>query len=173
MEMYVVLSHNDGSGGTLFTTNPFPTKDAAFRWMENDILQLLSETGHKISCEDYLDDNGAAMEICGVTYEWSIATIDIPTGRAVVPLNNTTNLVAEVDSDSDFRMIYVGIERDGSFTQDLVAVGEDYEFADDLEIIHKSGAYAVRVYSDSGSEDYTHKYYIKQYEYEEPNEYFF
>ena len=162
MKMYVVLSHNDGSGETLFSTNPFPIKHDAIKWMQDDINELLLQSGHKISCEDSICDDGAAIEICGVMYEWSIAAIDVPTDRAIIPLSNNTNLVAEADGDSDFRIIYVGIERDGFFVQDLVAVGEDYEFADDLEIIHKSGVYAVRVYSDSGSEDYTQKYYIKQ-----------
>lgn len=161
MQMYVVLSHNDGAGETLHTTAPFHLKDDAIDWMRKDISTVCNH--HKISDDDFIDDDGAAIEVCGVMYEWAISPIEIPEDRAVVRLDNNTSLVADVDKDGDFRMIYVGFERDGFFTQDLVSVGEDYEFADDLEVIHKSGVFAVRVYSDDKSEDYTHKFYIKQY----------
>lgn len=74
-------------------------------------------------------------------------------------------LVAEMNFDKNYREIFVGIETDGVWTQDLAIVGQQYHYADD-KIVYKNST-SVKIYSDAASEDYTHDFVVDLFKEEE------
>ena len=76
--------------------------------------------------------------------------------RVVVPLPNGDALIAEANSDTDYKEIFVGIESptNGAYYQDLAIVGADYSYPKDAP---------VQVTDDEYSEDYTHEFHVNRY----------
>lgn len=51
------------------------------------------------------------------------------TNRIEIPLKDGTILVAEQNTDSDYpRELYVGLEKDGVWVQDIAFVGQSYQY---------------------------------------------
>ena len=86
--------------------------------------------------------------------------------RIEVPLYGNTKLVAEINTDPDYREIIVGIEWDGSWMQDLAVVREEYRW-DEVHGVSRyvpvHDKYEVLVYGDCDSEDWTDSFQIDGY----------
>ena len=90
-------------------------------------------------------------------------------GRIRIPLTDNMALVAEKGLDGDYKEIYIGIEKDGIWYQDLAFVRECYHYGDrqdekGSETIPEHGKYEVAVYADDSQEDYTDIFRIREYE---------
>lgn len=70
--MYILTSHNDGAGSTL-NAYDFPTFNAASEAMKEEIRELYEEMHREYREEDgEIYDDGAALELFGVMYEWKV-----------------------------------------------------------------------------------------------------
>lgn len=67
-------------------------------------------------------------------------------------------LVAEINPDKDYRGIFIGIEKDGVWTQDIAIAGQWYRYKEG-EIVYENRV-SVKVYSDASDEDYTHEFVV-------------
>lgn len=73
-----------------------------------------------------------------------------------IPLTETLTLTAEASTDPDFNEIYIGVEKDNVWHQDLAIVREVYEIDNyGSTIIHYPDEYEILLYSNPNSEDYT------------------
>lgn len=78
-------------------------------------------------------------------------------------------LVAEKNSDPNFKEVFVGLDdNNGGVIQDLAVIGGAYHF-EDLNVVHDKGV-SVKVYSDKDNEDYTHEFSVGIYEPDEEKE---
>lgn len=81
-----------------------------------------------------------------------------------IHLYDNTFLVAEQNEGLVYKELYIGIEKDGVWIQDLATVREKYHYDDNvLHVVHDHGEYEVLVYADKEDEDYTHKFVIGEY----------
>ena len=87
-----------------------------------------------------------------------------------IRLTDEVFLVAEIDAgsyDMSYKEIFIGLERDGVWFQDLAIVREKYHYedaaCDKSVVVPDHGKYEVLVYSDECCEDYTHKFVINEY----------
>ncbi len=74
-------------------------------------------------------------------------------------------LVAEINPDKDYREIFIGIEKDGVWTQDLAIVGQWYRHKENK--IVRENRVSVKVYSDATDEDYTHEFVVDLFQEED------
>lgn len=86
-------------------------------------------------------------------------------GKIVVPLGNGFNLVAVKSEDEPYeKEIYIGIvQGDINWWQDLAVIRPSYSVIGD-DVVWRDDNYDVIVYTDEGSEDYTHKFSVKLYD---------
>ncbi len=71
-------------------------------------------------------------------------------------------LTVDKSADPNFpRAIYIGLEKDGQWLQDLVFVTQKYHYGED-ELVYEEGI-RVLVYADKDSEDYTNEFNIGIY----------
>ena len=86
--------------------------------------------------------------------------------RIVIDLG-FAKLVAEKGTDDKYHEIYVGIEKNGVWLQDLAVVREKYHYKDspnsDIPTVVNEGKFEVLVYANKDDEDYTNKFIIEQY----------
>ena len=86
--------------------------------------------------------------------------------RIVIDLG-FAKLVAEKGIDDKYNEIYVGIEKNGVWVQDLAIVREKYHYEDspnsDLPTVVNEDKFEVLVYANKDDEDYTNKFIIEQY----------
>lgn len=86
--------------------------------------------------------------------------------RIVIDLG-FAKLVAEKGTDNNYNEIYVGVEKEGSWSQDLAIVREKYHYKDNpnsgIPTVVNEGKFEVLVYADKNDEDYTNKFIIEQY----------
>lgn len=87
-----------------------------------------------------------------------------------IRLTDEVSLVAEIDVGSHimpYKEIFIGLERDGVWFQDLAIVREKYHYedaeCDESVVVPDHGKYEVLVYSDECCGDYTHKFVISEY----------
>ena len=83
--------------------------------------------------------------------------------RIEIKLNEHLALVAEINPDDNYKEIFVGVEKDGRWCQDLVIVGEGYHYDGDLNTVPNDN-YRVLVYGNAKQEDCTDVFTIKKYE---------
>ena len=67
-------------------------------------------------------------------------------------------LVAEVNPDQSYREIFIGIETDGVWTQDLAIVGQRYHYEEEKTI--NEDRLSIKIYADANDEDYTHEFKV-------------
>lgn len=86
-------------------------------------------------------------------------------GKIVIPLSNGYELVAEQNTDPNYRNeIFIGItDGNGVWWQDLAVVRNAYEIGDDLGVRWKEDEFDVLVYSDENNEDFTHDFTVGLY----------
>lgn len=90
--------------------------------------------------------------------------------RIEIDLGNGCKLTAEVGSDPMYpREIYVGIEKDGIWYQDL-AIIKNTEKLLNGELTYIPNLFSVLVFADENLEDYTDRFEIKTHEEEEEKE---
>ena len=86
--------------------------------------------------------------------------------RIVIDLG-FAKLVAEKGTDDKYNEIYVGIEKNGVWVQDLAVVREKYHYEDnpdsDMPTVVNEDKFEVLVYANKDDEDYTNKFIIEQY----------
>lgn len=86
--------------------------------------------------------------------------------RIVIDLG-FAKLVAERGIDNKYNEIYIGIEKDGVWVQDLATVREKYHYEDnpnsDIPNVVNEDKFEVLVYADKNNEDYTNKFTVEQY----------
>lgn len=87
--------------------------------------------------------------------------------RIVIDLG-FAKLVAEKGFDDKYNEIYIGIEKNGVWVQDLAIVREKYHYkdihdSDILPTVVNEGKFEVLVYANKDDEDYTNKFIIEQY----------
>ena len=75
-------------------------------------------------------------------------------------------LVAERGIDTKYNEIYIGIEKNGVWTQDLAVIREKYHYEDNpisdiLDVVNED-KFEVLVYADKDNEDYTNRFTIEQ-----------
>lgn len=85
-----------------------------------------------------------------------------------VDLGNGVTLVAEFDGNQSMPEITIGLEKNGSYFQDLAVIGSDWEVknvisTNDKLILHPERI-SMKVYSDAESEDYTHDFKVPVFE---------
>lgn len=86
---------------------------------------------------DYMIDNGVSVgQIC----------IDASFGK----------IVAERSSDPNYPAVYIGVEQNGEWAQDLVVVEEQYHYDDHCEKVN-DGDVSVYLFRDDDIDDYTEK----------------
>ncbi len=86
--------------------------------------------------------------------------------RICLRLTDEVFLVAEINIGAHimpYKEIFVGLERDGVWFQDLAVIREKYYYEDTLTVVPEHGRYEVLVYSDSDDEDYTHRFVIEEH----------
>ena len=89
--------------------------------------------------------------------------------RSETTLGNGYKIVAERSRDPDFPTeVYVGIEKDGAWIQDLVCVRNAYKIINDKVEVNPK-AIEILIYGDTYSEDYTDKVVVDIYKDEEGN----
>lgn len=71
------------------------------------------------------------------------------------------NLVVEKNIDDNYKEIFIGIEEDGVWVQDIAIVRNAYYYDDNDNVVLEDHA-EVLVYADSNNEDYTHKFSINK-----------
>ena len=71
-------------------------------------------------------------------------------------------LIVERNLDPGYNEVFVGLERNGVWVQDLAIVGQQYHYGDDCNVIGENGM-RVLVYADAENEDYTHEFKIDVY----------
>ena len=76
-----------------------------------------------------------------------------------VKLDNGVTLVAEFDGNQSMPEITVGLEKNGSYFQDLAVIGTDWDVKRDRIVLHPDRI-SVKVYSDAEDEDYTHDFKV-------------
>lgn len=76
--------------------------------------------------------------------------------RIEVDLCNGVKLVAEVGTGTHFPAIYIGLERNGVWFQDLTFAEQSYD-VDGTKIVFNNSTVDVALYGDEHSEDYTQK----------------
>lgn len=82
--------------------------------------------------------------------------------RIELQISDNTKLVAEINPDpAGYKEIFIGIERDGCWVQDLAVVGKQYHYDDGLIVVLDDG-FRVLVYGDSEDENYTNKFLINE-----------
>lgn len=101
------------------------------------------------------------------------------TSEVSVPLGEGRELVAEANTDKDYKELFIYLRKDGMvITQDLAIVRQKYEYAgcsgarippfvDDSDVVQVPGEYEVLVYGDSKNEDYTKAFVIDEWKGEE------
>lgn len=82
--------------------------------------------------------------------------------RIELQISENTKLVAEINPDKDYKEIFVGVEKDGCWIQDLVRIGKPYEYDSNLNVIMKDG-YRIMVFGDGYSDDCTHDHIVDEY----------
>lgn len=87
--------------------------------------------------------------------------------RIVIDLG-FAKLVAEKGIDDKYNEIYVGVEKNGVWVQDLAIVREKCHYKDShdsdiLPTVVNEGKFEVLVYANKDDEDYTNKFIIEQY----------
>ena len=87
--------------------------------------------------------------------------------RIVIDLG-FAKLVAEKGIDDKYNEIYVGIEKNGVWVQDLAILREKFHYKDShdsdiLPTVVNEGKFEVLVYANKDDEDYTNKFIIEQY----------
>lgn len=81
--------------------------------------------------------------------------------RIEIELPNGMKLVALQNQDPNFdKEIFIGIEKDGWWYQDLATVRNAYSVNDNLQTVWDMGMMEVLVYADAYNENYTHKFSI-------------
>lgn len=83
-----------------------------------------------------------------------------------VLLDNGYKIVVERSTDPNFpREVYVGIEKDGMFIQDLVVVRNSYKILDNgcESVEYAPDKIDMLIYGDSNIEDYTEKVTVDIY----------
>lgn len=89
------------------------------------------------------------------------------TNRIELQISDNTKLVAEINPDpAGYKEIFIGVEENGIWKQDLAIVGKPYRYDSDLHVVLNDG-FRVLVYGDAEMEDYTNEFLIDEYEYEE------
>lgn len=82
--------------------------------------------------------------------------------RVEVWLENGKKFVAEVGAGDLYKEIYLGIEDEDGFWQDVAILGEAYEYGPGGYMAVKPGMYRLYVYGDADREDYTTAFNIAQ-----------
>lgn len=86
--------------------------------------------------------------------------------RIVIDLG-FAKLVAEKGIDNKYNEVYIGIEKDGVWVQDLAVVRQKYHYKDnpnsDIPDVVNEDKFEVLVYADKNDEDYTNRFVIEQY----------
>lgn len=80
-----------------------------------------------------------------------------------IKLTDDTYLVADANSDSDYKEIVLYVEKDGLPFQDLAIVRESYHYEDE-KVVPDHGKYDVLVFEDEFDESYTSNFHINEYE---------
>lgn len=75
-------------------------------------------------------------------------------------------LVAEKGIDNKYNEIYIGIEKDGVWVQDLAVVRQKYHYQDypdsNMVDVINEDEFEVLVYADKDGADYTNRFVIEQ-----------
>lgn len=75
-------------------------------------------------------------------------------------------LIVEQGTHLDYsREVYVGLEKDGQWFQDIAVIGQHYHYGDDKSVsdpVYDEGV-RVLVYADENNEDYTDEFNIGIY----------
>ena len=85
------------------------------------------------------------------------------TNRIELQISENVKIVAEINPDDDYKEIFIGVEKDGCWEQDLAIVGKPYRYDSDLHVILDDG-FRVLVYGHAEMEDYTNEFLIDEYE---------
>ena len=81
--------------------------------------------------------------------------------RIEIDLGFATLTVNESVDPNFLREIYIGLEKDGQWLQDIVSVAQEHYY-EDGELTYNEGI-RVLVYADKDSEDYTNEFNIGIY----------
>lgn len=81
-----------------------------------------------------------------------------------VELGTGVMLVAEFDGNPTTPEITIGLEKNGSYFQDLAVIGADWEVKGNDRLILHPERISMKVYSDAESEDYTHDFKVPVFE---------
>lgn len=76
------------------------------------------------------------------------------------------NLVVEKNIDDNYKEIFIGIEEDGVWVQDIAIVRNAYYYDDNDNVVLEDHA-EVLVYADHNNEDYTHSFNVEKHNFEE------
>lgn len=87
------------------------------------------------------------------------------TQRIRIPVTENTAIVAEQGMDPDYKELYIGLEHDGIWEQDLAIVRECYSIEDgSTDPTPQHGHYEVLIYEDEATEDWTNRFCIDEWE---------
>lgn len=84
-----------------------------------------------------------------------------------IPLANGNEIVAAISCDPNYPDIAIGICDGDCWVQDICIVRPHKDWSLDEDLVRSSSDVDCIVFADELSEDYTHKFVIKQYEEEE------
>lgn len=82
--------------------------------------------------------------------------------RIELQISEDTKIVAEINSEAEYKEIFIGVERKGLWVQDLAMVGKPYHYDGDLNVVLNDG-YRVVVYGYAETEDYTNDFLIDEW----------
>ena len=145
--------------------------DSSYGNYHQENYEPLAELCRNGSYLDFFGDDDCAWSLVvkdgklheiGGSVEWSHELHDEPP-KIVIPLDNGYELVAERNSDTDYKEIFVFLRKDGVATQDLAIIAEQYSY-DEARVVPIHGAYSVKVYSEPDNEDFTYDFGIGRWE---------
>ena len=102
MKIYNVVSHNDGSAGSL-DVKVFPTRKEAEEYVEAEMQRMIDETPgaryEDLADNSQVDFDGTDgyLELFGVTYEWAVVENEID----ACPIDVLYKFQAYVENDLD------------------------------------------------------------------------
>ena len=83
--------------------------------------------------------------------------------RIEIPCAGGVSLVAERNEDNNYNEIFIGLEKDGVWIQDLAVARQAYTYQKQSTFpVHTAGEYEVFVWKNEDSEDCTHEIRILQ-----------
>lgn len=71
------------------------------------------------------------------------------------------NLVVEKNIDEDYKEVFIGVEEDGVWVQDIAIVRNAYHYDNEGNVVLDDYA-EVLIYADPNNEDYTNRFYVNK-----------